>query len=80
MHGSQSSPDEKLIKKQEYQELLKKVADLREDYRDVLILRFISGLTPDETAVVMERTPGAVRVLQHRALKAFREQSSVETE
>jgi RNA polymerase sigma-70 factor (ECF subfamily) len=45
---------------------------LREDYQIVLTLRFISQLSVDETAKVMRRTPGAVRVLQHRALRALR--------
>jgi RNA polymerase sigma-70 factor, ECF subfamily len=76
----QNSPDEKIIRKQEYQELNKKLAAMREDYRDVLVLRFISGLSPDETAAVMGRSSGAIRVLQHRALKAFREQAGVSTE
>nr|MBC8333202.1 RNA polymerase subunit sigma [Anaerolineae bacterium] len=47
---------------------------IREDYRDVLVLRFLSGLSPDETAKVMQRSSGAVRVLQHRALAALRKQ------
>ena len=42
------------------------------DYRIVLDLRFLAELSPDETAQVMERSAGAVRVLQHRALTALR--------
>jgi len=45
---------------------------LREDYRTVLTLRFISGLSPEETANSMGKSTGAVRVLQHRALAALR--------
>lgn len=45
---------------------------LPDDYRAVLAARFINGMTPDETAVVMHRSAGAVRVLQHRALGALR--------
>jgi RNA polymerase sigma-70 factor (ECF subfamily) len=36
----------------------------------VLTLRFINGLSTEETAQILERTVGSVRVLQHRALKA----------
>lgn len=54
---------------QEYASILEQ---LREDYRTVLFLRFINGLTPEETSQVMGRSIGAVRVLQHRALSAFR--------
>jgi RNA polymerase sigma factor (sigma-70 family) len=43
---------------------------LRDDYRDVLIHRFINGMTPQEVSTVMNRSEEAIRVLQHRALKA----------
>jgi RNA polymerase sigma-70 factor (ECF subfamily) len=56
----------------EHQEVRRTLEQLREDYRTVLILRFLSDLSPGETAHVMERTEGAVRILQHRALAALR--------
>jgi len=59
----------KNIKRQELGEILR---EIREDYRNVLVLRFINQLSPFETAAVMGRSPGAVRVLQHRALDALR--------
>ena len=39
-------------------------------HQHVLTLRFINGLSTEETAQILERTVGSVRVLQHRALKA----------
>jgi RNA polymerase sigma-70 factor (ECF subfamily) len=42
------------------------------DQREVLVWRFFAGLSPAETAVLMGRSNGAVRVLQHRALAALR--------
>lgn len=42
------------------------------DYRTVLILRFLNDLSYEETAEVMGKSYGAVRVLQHRALSALR--------
>jgi RNA polymerase sigma-70 factor (ECF subfamily) len=56
----------------EHQHILRVLSKLRPDYRMVLTLRFISELTPHETALVMERSVGAVRVLQYRALAALR--------
>lgn len=56
----------------EHQEIQTLLLELREDYRTVLTLRFMGDLSPDETAEVMGRTSGAVRVLQHRALAALR--------
>jgi RNA polymerase sigma-70 factor (ECF subfamily) len=66
-------PGEVLVTKHEHAELRRVMKQLREDYRTVLILRFINGLSPDEAAQVMGRSVGAVRVLQHRALASLRE-------
>jgi RNA polymerase sigma-70 factor (ECF subfamily) len=59
-------------KAQESKILMDSIYHLRENYRTVLILRFINGLSPREVAVVMGRSEGAVRVLQYRALRAIR--------
>lgn len=45
---------------------------LTEDQQQVIVLRFFQGLSHQETAAVMGRRSGAVRVLQDRALKALR--------
>jgi RNA polymerase sigma-70 factor (ECF subfamily) len=45
---------------------------LTEDQQQVIILRFFQGLSHEETATIMRRRPGAVRVLQSRALDAMR--------
>jgi RNA polymerase sigma-70 factor (ECF subfamily) len=66
-------PGETMIANLEHQEVRMILEQLREDYRTVLVLRFLSELSPDETAHVMGRSVGAVRVLQHRALTAMRE-------
>jgi len=42
---------------------------LPEDRRQVVVLRFVDGLTAREIGVVLRRSEGAVRVLQHRALR-----------
>lgn len=65
-------PGEKASAVFERSELRQYLAQLREDYRSVLVLRFLGELSPEETAQVMGRSPGAVRVLQHRALSALR--------
>jgi RNA polymerase sigma-70 factor (ECF subfamily) len=56
----------------EHQNMLRVLKKLRGDYQSVLTLRFIGELSPEETAKVMDRSVGAVRVLQHRALAALR--------
>jgi len=66
-------PGEEAIAKLEHAEIRQVLNQLREDYRTVLILRFLSDLSPQEAAHTMGRSTGAIRVLQHRALAAARD-------
>ncbi len=68
-----ADPGEIVIKNFRHKELREAMQGLREDYRTVLALRFLSGFSPEETARAMGRSQGAVRVLQHRALAALRD-------
>ena len=45
------------------------LARLADDRRQVLVLRFVDGLTAAEIGAVLGRSAAAVRVLQHRALR-----------
>lgn len=69
---AQPDPGELAIAKLEHQEIREVLESLRDDYRMVIVLRFLSDLSPDETAQVMGKSTGAIRVLQHRALTALR--------
>lgn len=42
---------------------------LSDDRRNVLVLRFVDGLSAREIGAVLDRSDGAVRILQHRALR-----------
>src|SRR5947209_11477892 len=46
---------------------------LRPEYREVLALRIVADLSLEVTADIMERSTGAVKQLQRRALLALRE-------
>lgn len=48
------------------------LACLTDEQREVLLLRVVAGLSVEEVAESMERRPGAVRSLQHRALTRLR--------
>jgi RNA polymerase sigma-70 factor (ECF subfamily) len=48
------------------------IQQLTEDQQQVTLLRFFQGLSHNETAAAIGRSPGAVRLLQHRALNALR--------
>jgi RNA polymerase sigma-70 factor (ECF subfamily) len=67
-----SQPAEVVSMQFEHRELRQALGNLKEEYRTVLALRFYGGLSPAETAKVMNRTVGAIRVLQFRALSALR--------
>jgi RNA polymerase sigma-70 factor (ECF subfamily) len=71
---STPEPMETVGKQLEHQKILGVLSRLRPDYRSVLTLRFISELSCEETAQVMKRSVGAIRVLQHRALAALRDE------
>jgi RNA polymerase sigma factor (sigma-70 family) len=49
---------------------------LTADQRDVLLLRVLGGLSIEEVAQAMGKRPGAVKALQHRAVRALRRQLS----
>lgn len=70
--GNESDPADLAMTGMEQKEVRNLLEQLRDDYRTVLTLRFISDLSPDETAETMGKSVGAVRVLQHRALAALR--------
>jgi RNA polymerase sigma-70 factor (ECF subfamily) len=45
------------------------IVTLPADQAEVVLLRVVAGLTADEVAEITGRSSGAVRVIQHRALK-----------
>jgi RNA polymerase sigma-70 factor, ECF subfamily len=55
------------------------VAQLSEEQAEVVLLRVVAGLPVGEVARITGRTAGAVRVMQHRALRKLAESFSEET-
>lgn len=54
------------------EEIFGKLQLLNEQQREVLILRFIEELSIIETAQTMQKSEGAIKALQHRALASLR--------
>lgn len=50
-------------------ELLKCVKQLSPEQQECVVLRFFQGLSVSETAQAMDRNEGAIKALQHRAVK-----------
>lgn len=63
---------EKLDTTLELEKLKKIISLLKPDYQDVLIMRFVDDLSPEEIATVLNKSEGAVRLIQHRALKELK--------
>ena len=57
----------------DFQKIKIAMSKLREEQQDVLIMRFVDDLSHREIALAMEKTEGAVRLAQHRALQSLRE-------
>lgn len=67
--AAQAGPEQQAIAGATRAELLRCVAELGEDQRECIVLRFLQGLSVTETAQVMHRNEGAIKALQHRAVR-----------
>jgi RNA polymerase sigma-70 factor (ECF subfamily) len=66
-------PEETVMHQERSQLISRVLQSLPLSFQEVLSLRFINGLKHEEAAAILGKSVGAVRVLQHRALKAFEE-------
>ncbi|MFB9497109.1 sigma-70 family RNA polymerase sigma factor [Saccharothrix mutabilis subsp. capreolus] len=64
-----SGPEQEVLTDAANAELLRCVAQLGDDQRECITLRFIQGLSVAETAAKMGRNEGAIKALQHRAVR-----------
>jgi RNA polymerase sigma-70 factor (ECF subfamily) len=62
-------PEDAVLQRLTNAELLAGVAQLSVDQRECVVLRFLQGLSVAETAAAMDRKEGAVKALQHRAVR-----------
>ncbi|GAA1206230.1 sigma-70 family RNA polymerase sigma factor [Prauserella alba] len=62
-------PEQQVISRDTGDELVRCISDLGDDQRECVILRFIQGYSVAETAQIMDRGEGAVKALQHRAIR-----------
>jgi RNA polymerase sigma-70 factor (ECF subfamily) len=54
------------------------LAELPPSHAEILLLRVVGGLSAEETGALVGKSPGAVRVIQHRALHKLVKRLSVE--
>ena len=65
-------PEETAIQSLDWERVRAALHRLPDDQREVIVCRFFAELSPAETAALMGRSEGSVRVIQHRALVALR--------
>jgi RNA polymerase sigma-70 factor, ECF subfamily len=70
--ADQTSPSQQAAREEEGVRLARILEGLPPDYREVLILRNLEGLSHESVAQRMNRSPGAIRMLWVRALARFR--------
>lgn len=58
--------------KRQLERVMEALRELREDYQEVLIMRFVEDLSVKETAAAVEKSEGAVKLMQHRAVKELK--------
>jgi RNA polymerase sigma-70 factor (ECF subfamily) len=71
-------PDEqnltqRVIVAEQHEELARAINGLTDEQREVVLLRFMEGLSINDVAEILGKTPGAVKGLTHRALRALTE-------
>ncbi len=62
---------EDAMQKDEQSALLKKLKELKEEYREVLVMKYLDEMSINEIALALEKKPSTVRVTLHRAKKAL---------
>jgi RNA polymerase sigma-70 factor (ECF subfamily) len=67
------TPSRLLREREGYDSLLGRLNQLPEDYRQVILLAKVEGLSTKEMAERLGRSPEAVAVLLHRAIQRFRQ-------
>jgi RNA polymerase sigma-70 factor (ECF subfamily) len=71
---SRNNPEEAVQTNLDGERVREAILGLRDEQRQVIILRFIEDLDYKEVAEIVGKSVAAVRVIQHRALNALRKQ------
>lgn len=69
----QKNLQEEIANRMEVETIENHLGKLKEEYREVILLKHVEGFSVSDIAGILEKKSGAVRVLLHRALKALRD-------
>ncbi len=76
--GSRRDPEAVAEQKADEERVRQAILRLRDEQRQVIILRFVEDLEYREVAEIIGKSVAAIRVIQHRALNALRRQLRLE--
>ncbi len=71
-------PDEKITNSEavdlkiRIKELMSAISQLKQEYQDVIIMRFVDELSVKEVANILNKTEGATKLVQYRAVKELK--------
>lgn len=72
--SSEEPPPQTALRNEEEAELLSGIRRLPSDRQQVLILKFVEGLTNKQIGGILERSEGAIKSLYHRTLIELRQE------
>jgi RNA polymerase sigma-70 factor (ECF subfamily) len=79
MADGESDPGELIAYRDDAHRIWSVLPHLTDEQQQVVSLRFIAGLSTAEVADVLDKTEGAIRALQHRALASLRRLLEIES-
>jgi len=68
-----------LAEKFQLEKVRKAIAGLKPDYQDVIIMRFVEDVSLKEVATILKKSEGAIKLIQHRAVKELKKALGDET-
>src|SRR5262249_42375727 len=72
--GDESAAEEEALESIGRSSMLQMIEGLSHDQEQVLTLKFVFGFSNAEAAAILDKTEGAVKSLQHRALATLQKQ------
>ena len=69
----QLNPEESQSLNSDFIEIRKAISLLPEESQNMIVLRYVNGLSNREIAKILDKSEGAIRVALHRSLKELRE-------
>lgn len=71
--AEEASPPQQAMLNERKRHLMEAIQQLTDEQRDVILMRFMEGIDIQGVAKAINKTPGAVKGLQYRALRALAE-------